>query len=129
VTKPRVPANLSPNGRRFWREMVGKYEFRPDELRILEDACREADLIDSLEVGMRACLASNDMMVKGSMGQLVINPMISELRQHRATLAGLLRGLKLPDEAGGELGSAAGSGERSSAARHAALVRWRGPYA
>jgi hypothetical protein len=37
-------------------------------------------------------------MVRGSQGQKVINPLISELRQYRASRAALLRQLKLPDE-------------------------------
>jgi hypothetical protein len=56
---------------------------------------------------------------KGSMGQQVINPLISELRQHRATLASLLGRLNLPDEA-------TDSVPRSVQARDAAHARWRG---
>lgn len=97
--------------------MTDKYDLRADELRILEDACREADLIDGLEAGMRESIADGDLMVKGSMGQVVINPLISELRQHRATLTTLLRGLKLPDEG-------AGTGADGSQQRAAAQARW-----
>jgi hypothetical protein len=43
------------------------------------------------------------------MGQQEINPLISELRQHRSALASLLKQLALPDEAGGLHGSVAGS--------------------
>ncbi|OIN80879.1 hypothetical protein [Mycobacterium malmoense] len=107
------PANLAKAGRELWNAVIGKYEFRPDELRILEDACREADLIDDMEKAQRGA----DRIVKGSMGQPVINPLISELRQHRATLATLLRGLKLPDEG-------AGTGADGSQQRQAAQARW-----
>jgi hypothetical protein len=38
-------------------------------------------------------------LVKGSQGQQVINPLISEVRQHRNCVASLLKWLKLPDVA------------------------------
>jgi hypothetical protein len=56
--------------------------------------------------------------VRGSQGQDVINPLISELRQHRSTLAALLRQLKLPDD------SASAAEARSTSARAAANARW-----
>jgi hypothetical protein len=103
--------------------MIAKYEFRPDELRILEDCCAEIDLIDDLASRQRGA----ERVVKGSMGQPVINPLISELRQHRATLATLLGKLQLPDDDAGSVSdSVPGSRVRSTAARHAANARWRG---
>lgn len=91
--KPRQPAKLGPAGRRLWREVVERYELRPDEARLLTDACREADIIDRLE----AALADASLVVKGSMGQLVASPLVSEVRQHRSVLARLLKALNLPD--------------------------------
>ena len=124
MTKPRTPRNLGPSGRRFWREVTAQYEFRPDEARILHDCCAAIDLIDDLDAAQRGA----ERIVKGSMGQRVINPLISELRQHRATLASLLGKLNLPDDdAGGVRGSQPSGKVRSTAARHAAHVRWRGP--
>jgi len=68
-------------------------------LRILLDACREADLIDELE----AALVGQPRTVKGSQGQSVIHPIISELRQHRSVLSALLRSLDLASlDRGGE---------------------------
>lgn len=97
----------------LWRAITAKYELRADELRVLEDACRESDLIDALAEEA----AGAATVVKGSQGQPVINPLISEVRQHRSTLAALLRQLKLPDEADT-------SEARSTAARSAANARW-----
>ncbi len=68
-------------------------ELRADHLRILQDACREADLIDDLEHS----LIGEPKTVLGSQHQMVIHPIISELRQHRATLSTLLRALRLAD--------------------------------
>lgn len=96
MSKKTAPEGLAQRGAALWRSITGKYELRADELTILEDACFEADLIDDL----RASLVGADRLVKGSMGQQVINPMISEVRQHAATLKSLLAALKLPDENG-----------------------------
>lgn len=107
------PTDLGDAGRRLWDQISGTYKLRADELRVLEDAAHEADLIATLNGG----LVDAPLLVRGSQGQEVINPLISELRQHRATLASLLRQLKLPDEA-------APQQSRSSQAREAVNARW-----
>lgn len=109
----KAPAGIGSAGKSLWTAIEDNYELRADELRVLEDACREADLIDALSTEADGA----DMVVRGSQGQPVINPLISELRQHRSTLAGLLRQLKLPDEG-------ASAEDRSTAARAAANSRW-----
>jgi hypothetical protein len=63
-------------------------------------------------------------LVKGSQGQMVINPLISEVRQHRSVLASLLKQLKIP-----EVDGAAGQQTRSTQARSAAMSRWQKPAA
>lgn len=98
----------------FWDRIVETYTLRSDELRILEDACREMDLIDRFERE----LAVSDLMVSGSMGQQVASPLVSEIRQHRSTLRQLLGQLKLPDEPG------EARKPRSVQAREAAAARW-----
>lgn len=109
-----VPPNgLSDAGAGLWSDVTGKYDLRADELRVLQDACREADLIDDLT----EALVGSDRIVRGSQGQPVINPLISEVRQHRTALAGLLRQLKLPDESDTQEA-------RSAQAREAANARW-----
>ena len=91
--KPTKPRGPKKSGSKLWREIADpkKYELRPDELRILEDACREADLIDQLE----DALEGQPFIVTGSQGQDVINPLIPEIRQHRATLTSMMLKLKL----------------------------------
>lgn len=91
-----TPKSLKAEGRKLWRETVGVYELRQDELDVLRAACGEADLIARMEVE----LEGEPLTVKGSQGQLVAHPLVQELRQHRATMSALLRGLKLPDEGG-----------------------------
>lgn len=114
MTKPAAPTNLGAKAKRLWSDISGAYELRADERRILEDACREIDIIERLEREFRDA----DTMVKGSMGQLVASPLLQELRQHRAVAARLLGMLKLPDEDGRAQESV------SNAARKAANARW-----
>lgn len=111
----QAPKGLEAKGKRLWRETVSKYELRADELDTLEDICREADLIVRLEEQLDGA----DLIVRGSQGQDVANPIISEVRQHRATKKSLWASLKLPDEGG----QAAGNQQRE-----AAQSRWAAAY-
>lgn len=115
---PDVPEGLSERSRTLWRSIVNVYDLRGDELRILEDACREAMLIDRLD---RELEAGAPLTVKGSMGQTVASPILTEIRQHRSTLAALFAKLTLPDD---EV-SPDGMATRSTKARAAANARWR----
>lgn len=90
----KTPTGLKARGKRQWTEVTEKYELRLDELNILEDICREIDLIDSLEKELKGL----PVMMKGSQGQDIVNPLIPELRQHRATKKMLWNSLKLPDD-------------------------------
>lgn len=108
----KPPTGLKAKSRHLWTEIVKAYELRIDELRVLEDSCREIDLIERMEAEQRKL----PLVVKGSQGQDVAAPLVQELRQHRATLARLLQQLRLPDD-----GADAG---RSSAGRDLAMSRW-----
>src|SRR5690606_5966339 len=110
-----TPQRLGRKARRLWRDVTSVYDLRPDELRVLEDACREVDLIERLEEELRDA----QLVVRGSMGQPVANPLVQEIRQHRAVLRGLLGSLKLPDEDDRQALA------RSTSARAAAQARWR----
>lgn len=111
------PEGLETAGKAVWDAVTAKYEFRPDEIVILDDVCRTADIIAAMESAWTA--DGRPMTTRGSMGQLVTHPLISELRQHRAARAKLLSQLKLPDDP-----SANGAGDRSAAARNAVNARW-----
>lgn len=108
----KAPAGLKPKGKRLWAEVTGEYKLRHDELDVLEDVCREADLIDQIERE----LAGSDFMVTGSQGQMVVNPLIAEARQHRATKMSLWKRLALPDPVASEA--------PSNQQRAAAQSRW-----
>lgn len=113
----KPPTHLGAQGRKLWAAIAAKYDLRPDEIRILIDVCREADLIERLEVLLR----DSDLMVRGSQGQLVASPLVSELRQHRATLTTMLKALHLPES---ESTTARLKQETSEKARKAIKARW-----
>lgn len=117
MATPKIPANLSAAGTALWTSIVPAYELRPDELRILHDACREADIVQRLEDE----LDGSPLMVTGSQGQLVASPLVSEVRQHRTVLSGLLKALKLPDSPSTAKQKSA---HTSQQARAAARARW-----
>lgn len=114
TTKNAIPPGLGDRAKALWQDVTSKYDLRVDELYVLESCCREVDLIDSMVERQK----SEDLIGKGSMGQPVAAPLVSELRQHRAALAAFLKQLKLPDEDG------RGAQNTSDAARKAANARW-----
>ncbi|WP_439377840.1 hypothetical protein [Amycolatopsis lexingtonensis] len=122
-TPVKAPRGLKAAGRTLWKSISEEWDLRPDELRILGDAAREADIIERLEKGLETA----PLTAQGSMGQEVIHPLFAEIRQHRSTLAALLRQLKLtePDEEAG----AGSTGPvkpmtRTESAKKAAQARW-----
>ena len=115
MPKQKSPEGLDASGSALWARITAKYALRVDELRILEDACREADLIDVLSVA----LTESSPITKGSQGQPVVNPLVPEIRQHRSTLSTLLGKLKLPDDETSD-----SAGRVSAQARSAANARW-----
>ncbi|SIH16209.1 Uncharacterised protein [Mycobacteroides abscessus subsp. abscessus] len=115
------------SGEALWRSIVDEYTLRPDELRLLADACELADRIDyrkdradelHREVG-------DNLLIRGSTGQRVRNPLIDEARQElaeqrkdRVALNDLLARLKLPDldpDRDGDESRDASSGPKRSA--------------
>lgn len=116
MSESKAPTGLKKRGKNTWDSVVKKYDLRTDELDILEDICREIDMIDALEKELKGA----NLVVMGSQGQEVANPMISELRQHRATKKSLWAALKLPDEGN----AAAGVNQQ----RDAAQSKWASAY-
>lgn len=104
----------------LWKSITSEYDLRPDEIEVLEQACHTKDRIVSLTVEAESAPST----VRGSMGQEVINPVVSELRVNRTTLAALLRQMKLPDHGEGtELPDSP-----AVRARRAAQTRWAGRW-
>ena len=97
-----TPERLSGSrGGTLWVAVVGgdppAYELRPDELVVLEEACRALDLSDRLAAAVEG-LEGDALLVEGSKKQDVVNPLLAELRQTRALVGSLLARLHLPDE-------------------------------
>lgn len=115
MSKRTPPQGLAPAGLAQWHR-YDEYELDAHEVRLLVEICREIDIVERLEEALKDA----DLLVKGSMGQDVANPLIGEVRQHRTTINTLMKSLKLPEE---EEQVAAKS--RSESARAAANARWR----
>lgn len=109
----KAPEHLAKAGRALWGEIVGKYDLRADELRMLEDACAASDMLaDFTKVWIDM---GRPYITKGSMGQEVEHPLIGSIDKQRKARQAFLRQLKLPDDA---------SGGETNQHRSAAQSRW-----
>jgi hypothetical protein len=92
---PRPPKKLGAAGRRFWRSVMEDFTLAgPHEETLLEQACRELDIIDRLD----DALADADLVVSTPAHGEVANRLLSEVQQHRTAFRLLLRDLKLPSD-------------------------------
>lgn len=108
TTSAPPPAALTDDGpgQALWRSIVDAYTLRPDELRLLADACDLADRIayrESRAAQLQREVGTN-LLIRGSTRQPVKNPLIDEARQElaeqrkdRVALNDLLARLKLAD--------------------------------
>lgn len=103
----RRPNGLGAAGAKLWTGMTELYDFRPDELAVLESAAREFDIIARLQQVVDKAEA---LRTKGSMGQDVAIPELGELRQHRALAGQLLARLRLPADEPDEVTQPVGRG-------------------
>jgi hypothetical protein len=88
----RPPKGLASAGRALWRDVQGGYVLDPAEEAILLQMCRLTD-----ELGRLADeLAAQNATVKGSRGQSIVNPLVSEIRLTSVALAKLAKALDLP---------------------------------
>ncbi len=112
-----TPEGLKDKGTELWRRLTAEYDFgaAPEKLLILEEAARTADMVARLQGVVDE---AQELRVRGSQGQPVAMPEVTELRQYRAQLASLMDKLRLPEE------ESEGAMTRSQLARHAARTRW-----
>lgn len=91
--KPTRPPGLGTAGGRFWRQITSDFALNTAEMALLEHVCRTIDVLARLD----DALADAPLTVRGSQGQERENPLLSEARLQRSSLAQLLRQLALPD--------------------------------
>jgi len=114
MSKQTAPSSLASAGRAFWRDIVGTYDLRADELRTLEDACGATDMLADL---MAAWVElGRPFITKGSMGQEVEHPLIGSIDKQRKARQAFIKQLKLPDEVGAD--------PRVNAQREGGNARW-----
>lgn len=71
--KPTKPRGPKKSGSKLWREIADpkKYELRPDELRILEDACRVTERVAELDLADLLSATESNGAEPASAGRLV----------------------------------------------------------
>jgi len=89
----RPPKGLGKAGRAKWREATQEFVFDPLETATLLQICRLTDRLQALEDES----ATSPPTTKGSRGQVVLSPIIQEIRLTSLALAKLCKSLDLPD--------------------------------
>jgi hypothetical protein len=112
------PEILGDAGRALWNRVTdgGAITLEdPAEAEALRKACELEDTAARLA---EAVDALPSLMVEGSRGQLVLSPLVSELRLTRDNIARLVGRIVVDDDSG--------TMSRSASARKAARARWHG---
>lgn len=120
----RMPSGLIRDGRgqHLWRDLTGKWEFTEAEYRLLEQACYTSDRITRERRAI-----GDELTVRGSQGQIVAHPLLTQLRADEEHLAKLLARIDMPEEDEGEQ-TAGSEGDRSAMMRDVAQSRWGKAY-
>lgn len=92
---PAPPTGLGTSGRRLWKAVTGSYELAEHEARILLEAARTADALESLQV----LIDQEGAVVASPHGGTRAHPALVEARQQRITLARLIAALQIPTDA------------------------------
>lgn len=88
------PAGLGRRGSEFWRTVAEGFELAVDEHELLLEVARQLDLVEALQEQIDL----DGVVSRGSTGQLVAHPAISQIHTGRQLLGRLLAQLSLPDE-------------------------------
>lgn len=97
------PSGLESRGRELWEAVVEAAEFDAAGLLLLGEACRTADIIERLSAALRSSsqewvrLSEEAEIVANGAAkiQIVVNPLLGEIRQQRIALRTMLAHLKL----------------------------------
>lgn len=114
-----APKVLDATGKKFWREVTSKYDLRSDELRTLESACRQLDMV--ADVTGEWDSLGRPYTTTGSMGQLVEHPLLGTIDRAQKAFELYVKRLALPDE---PAGAGAAGGAKANQQREAAQSRW-----
>ena len=82
-----MPSTLRVRGKRLWEQVTGEHTLDPVGFVLLEEACRAADTLDTLDRQRRRGGERGDLAMK-------------EARQQQNVLKQLLVSLRLPDSEG-----------------------------
>jgi hypothetical protein len=125
--QPKAPAGLKARGRTLWNDITSGYEIadKPAELVMLEEACRIADRLESLDEILRGdsetwVKLTHDLQTESYV--LRIDSALSEARQQANQLKQLLAALRLPDEQSGKRPQQRGGGRGAYASSGAGSV-------
>jgi len=88
---PTPPTKLGEAGRSLWHKIVSEYVLEPDNLILLDQACRTADRVAEAE----SCVTRDGMTVADRWGQLKPHPGCELELKYRRLLKGLLRDMGL----------------------------------
>jgi hypothetical protein len=90
----------------------GPWEFRPDEMHLVYELARLAGDIHRI----RKALETRPLIVAGSQGQEVVDPLRGELHRTTARFESIMKSLSIPDEDAANAATWAG--------RNLARARW-----
>jgi hypothetical protein len=126
MNAPKPPRGLKDAGTALWRQITGAYAFddSPEALYTLESACRTADVVARLQDVVDN---AEVLTTRGSQGQQVALPHLTELRQYRNLMVTLVKSMNLPAEEDTDSAwspSGRKPMSRTESARKAAQARW-----
>jgi hypothetical protein len=113
--RPKPPPNLGSAGRELWSAMQSALgddlRFTARELQVLRRACALADR----EAALQEIVETDGLVGRGSRGQTVVHPAVTELRMTQQLIVVMLQRVSLDDTV---------ASPRSQRATTAARARW-----
>jgi hypothetical protein len=93
VRRPKpYPNGLNDDGKALWCSVTREFDFNSAELALLQQLCQTVDEI----VAMKREMSDMGVVVAGSKGQPVVNPILRVLSEHRKLADQLTAALALP---------------------------------
>jgi hypothetical protein len=87
--------NWIPRAQQLWRdtfELIPAEDWRPDEIELMRQLCEAMTDLAAIE----SALVGADLIMPGSHGGKIANPLLAERRQLRNLLLSIQKALKLP---------------------------------